>query len=371
MRFSRSEPGLVVSSIAHAGMLVAALVLFGSAEKFDDAPETIPVDIISEGDINQVMKGERTAKEQKTTPRADRIAEKTETTPEPQLNEAKKDTPAPPPQAPRRLEPGAKAEEITPEPPKRAAASPPPPPEKKTEPKPPTPPVREKTATAEEKPDPEDAEIERLKPSPRPKPDKDAKDKPKEPPKPRLKTDDVAKLLEKAKPTEKPDKDKPDPETKDARPESGDENAPKSKFDVASIASILSREASQRRAATDKATRTAALGAPEGTAAKLSATMEGRIAAFIHDHYHPCWASALSLGRVTFAPVVEFRLTRDGALESGPKLLNAGGNSVERARGEQALQAVRRCSPIKIPEEFMPYYEEALHDITMRFSDSE
>lgn len=352
-------------------MLVAALVLFGSAEKFDDAPETIPVDVISEGDINQVMKGERTAKEEKTTPRADRIAEKTETTPEPQLNEAKKDTPAPPPQAPRRPEPGAKAEEITPEPPKRAAASPPPPPEKKAEPKPPTPPVREKTATAEEKPDPEDAEIERLKPPPRPKPDKEAKDKPKEPPKPRLKIDEVAKLLEKAKPTEKPDKDKPEPETKAAPPESGDENAPKSKFDAASIASILSREAPQRRAATDKATRTAALGAPEGTAAKLSATMEGRIAAFIHDHYHPCWASALSLGRVTFAPVVEFRLTRDGALESGPKLLNAGSNSVERARGEQALQAVRRCSPMKIPEEFMPYYEEALHDITMRFSDSE
>lgn len=351
-------------------MLAAALVLFGNAEKFDDASETIPVDVISEGDINQVMKGERTAKEEKTTPRADRIAEKAETTPEPQLNEAKKDTPAPPPQAPRRPEPGAKAEQITPEPPKRAAA-PPPPPEKKVEAKPPTPPAREKAATEEEKPEPEDAEVTRLKPPARPKPEKEAKEKPKEVQKPRLKIDEVAKLLEKTKPAEKPDSEKPDAETKAARPESGDENAPKSKFDAASIASILSREAPQRRAATDKATRTAALGAPEGTAAKLTATMEGRIAAFIHDHYHPCWASALSLGRATFTPVVEFRLTRDGALESPPKLLNASTNSVERARGEQALQAVRRCSPMKIPDEFMPYYEEALHDITMRFSDSQ
>jgi colicin import membrane protein len=50
-------------------------------------------------------------------------------------------------------------------------------------------------------------------------------------------------------------------------------------------------------------------------------------------------------------------------------LVNGSNNPVEHARGEQALQAVRRCSPMKIPPDFMPYYDEVLRDITIRFRD--
>jgi colicin import membrane protein len=79
--------------------------------------------------------------------------------------------------------------------------------------------------------------------------------------------------------------------------------------------------------------------------------------------------SALSLGGATYAPVVEFHLSRTGELEGRPKLVNGPNNPVEHARGEQALQAVRRCSPMKIPPDFMPYYDEVLRDITIRFRD--
>ena len=72
MRFSRSEPGFVVSLIAHVGLLLAAVVLFGSAEKFEEAPEMIPIDVISDSDLNSVTKGEKTAKEVKPAPRVDR-----------------------------------------------------------------------------------------------------------------------------------------------------------------------------------------------------------------------------------------------------------------------------------------------------------
>jgi len=34
-----------------------------------------------------------------------------------------------------------------------------------------------------------------------------------------------------------------------------------------------------------------------------------------------------------------------------------------------AVQAVRRCSPMKIPAEFLPYYEQALHEVNIKFSD--
>lgn len=386
MRFSRSEPGLVVSLIAHAGLFLAAVILFGSAEKFEDAPETIPIDVVSDSELNSVTKGEKTAKEVKPAPRVDRVADKTDLPPEPPLNAANKDVPAPPPQAPRRPEPGKENTAEPPTPPRRAAASPPAaaaPPEKKIvkPPEPtPTPPTREKSASREDKPEPDDAEIVKPKPPSRPKFDTaqdKMEDKPSEtppkPPKPRLRADDIAKLLEKRKTAEKP-KDNPDAETDDKpssdnKPKSGDESAPKSKFDLASIANLLSREAPQRRAATGQQISPAALGAPEGAAQKLSASMESRIAAYIHDHYHPCWVSALSLGGATYAPVVEFHLSREGELEGRPKLVNGSGNPVERARGEQALQAVRRCSPMKIPPDFMPYYDEALRDVTIRFRD--
>ncbi|QGM98591.1 hypothetical protein [Methylocystis parvus] len=412
MRVSRSEPGVVISSAAHAGLLVAALVLFSDAPKFDDVEEPIPVEVVTEDAPTQVTKGEKTAPHAKPAHRADKVAKEAEAKPHPPLAEARKDVPVPPPPLKRLPDPGAD-DKPEPLPPKRVAALPPAPEpptrpvEKKPEPqkpverpaeaKPaPAPPAKPKAAAPEKEPDePKDAEIVKPKPPQRPKPEKEAKETPKPekkpepekadvkvevkpaPEKPRLKADDVARLLESKKAEEKPAKTQNGAEgeaaernMRGAKPKSGDENAPKSKFDAASIANMLSKEAPQRRAATDKEIRTASIGTPAGAAPKLSASMEARIASYIHDHYHPCWASALSLGGATFAPVVEFHLSRDGALEGRPRLVNPSANPVEQARGEQAVQAVRRCSPMKIPSEFMPFYEEALHEVTIRFQDA-
>lgn len=425
MRVSRSEPGFVVSSAVHAGLLVAALVLFSDAKKFDDAQEMIPVEVVTDSQLNQIARGEKSARETKPAPRVDKVAAASERKPRPPLAEAKKDIPSPPPPLRRSADPGAD-DKPEPTPPKRIAALPPAPEppvrpqaEKKVEnpapPKPqeakpaeqkpaPTPPAKPKAAAPEEKEEPKEAEVVKPKPPTRPRPEKEttprkeaketpapkpapkpvAKTEPEKPraepekPKaePRLKTDEVAKLLESRKPNEKaakpenPEGEAAEKKEKGAKPKSGDETAPKSMFDAASISKLLSREAPQRTAATGKETRTAALGAPEGAAPKLSASMEARIASYIHDHFHPCWASALSLGGATYAPVVEFHLSREGALEGRPRLLNASSSPTEKARGEQALQAVRRCSPMKIPAEFMPYYEEALHEVTIRFQDS-
>jgi colicin import membrane protein len=377
MKISRSEPGLPLSSAIHAGLLLAALVLY-SDKTFDDAVEMVPVDLVADSELNQVMKGEKTAREIKPTPRVDKVAPQAETKPEPPLAEAKKDIATPLP--PARPLPQPSAEDAEPTPPKRVAALPPKPePQPKPEEKQPEPkPAKPKAAAPEaqkkeaEK-EPDEAEI--VKPKPSARPDNAAKDAASpEKPKERLKTDEVAKLLESKKQQEKP---KPDPlgelaekAVKETKPKSGDDTAPKSKFDAASISKLLSREAPQRKAATGAATQAAALGAPTGTAAKMSASMEARIAAYIHDHYYPCWASALSLGGQTYTPIVEFHLSREGALEGHPKLLNASASPTEHARGEQAMQAVRRCSPMRIPPEFMPYYEEALREVTIRFQDA-
>lgn len=392
MRVSRSEPGVVISSAAHAGLLLAALVLFSDAKKFEDAQEIVPVEVVTDSALNQVAKGEKSARDLKPSQRVDKVAPPSDAKPLPPVAEAKKDVPTPPPPLRRLPDPGA---DDTPEPtpPKRVAALPPPEPPKKPEPvkpaeaKPaPTPPAKPKAAAPEEKEDePKDAEVIKPKPPTRPKETKPEKEEAKETPKPerrpekpkeRLKVDEVAKLLESKKTPDKPIKPESregevaEKSVKGTKPKSGDETAPKSKFDAADISKLLSKEAPQRRAATGSEIKTASLGAPEGSAPKMSASMEARIASYIHDHYYPCWASGLSLGGATFSPIVEFHLSREGALEGRPRLTNPSSNPVEQARGEQAVQAVRRCSPMRIPAEFMPYYEEALHEVTIRFQDA-
>jgi len=398
VRISREEPGFVVSAAVHAGLLLTMLVLLSDARKFEDAQEAVPVDVLTDSQFNQIMKGEKSARAAKT-PRVDRVADETETKAHPPLAEAKKDVPTPPPPLKRRADPGEDDKADPPTPPKRLAALPPPasrPPEPpRPEPKPeakpeakpaPTPPAKPKAAAPAppEKAEPEEAEVVKPKPPTRPKPEKEAREAPtppkpekpaKETPKPkprldkpRLETDEAAKILRQATHDAKPDRnakqavdaegDPADKPVKTAKPKSGDETAPKSKFSTSDIANLLSREAPQRRASTGRElSRTAALGAPTGSAAKMSASLQGRIDSYTVDHYRRCWVSALAMNALTYVPRVEFRLTRSGALEGAPRLLNPSSNPVEKARGEQALAAVRRCSPMPIPPEFEPYYD--------------
>jgi colicin import membrane protein len=379
--FPRTKPGLPISALAHAGLLGATLLAFAQAPKFAETPESVPIEVVTDQALNEIMKGEKTAHAVKPAQRAEKVAEKAETHPHPPQAEAKKDVPTPPPSLKRIAEPSAddapeKPVKEPPTPPRRVAALPSEPP---TRPAPtpravPAPPVKPQ-AKAPPEPDDDktdDAEVVKPKPPVKPKLEKVEKEtptppKPPEKPKetPRLKTDEVAKLLQRKKFDTKAEKaedgdedaeksDKP----KSARPKSGDEAAPKSKFSAASIANLLSHEAPQQRASTGRErTQLASLGAPTATAARMSPSLQGRIDSYTVEHYRKCWATALSMNAMTYVPRVEFRLSRVGALEGEPRLLNPSSNPVEKARGEQALAAVRRCSPMQIPAEFTPFYD--------------
>jgi colicin import membrane protein len=369
--FSRAKPGLPISAAAHAGLLAATLIAFAQAPKFAETPETVPIEVVSDQQLNQIMKGEKTARAVKPAQRAEKVAEQVETHPHPPQAEAKRDIPTPPPSFKRVAEPNAddapeKPAKEPPTPPKRVAALTPEPPTRPAPtPKPvPAPPVKPQVKAAPE-PDedkPDDAEIVKPKPPVKPTPPK-----PKETP--RLKTDEVAKLLqqkkldktaekaEDGKEAEKSDKPK-SAESKSGKPKSGDESAPKSKFSAANIANLLSHEAPQQRASIGRErTQLASLGAPTAAAAKMSPSLQGRIDSYTVEHYRKCWATTLSMNAMTYVPRVEFRLSPVGALEGEPRLLNPSSNPIEKARGEQALAAVRRCSPMQIPAEFTPYYD--------------
>lgn len=165
LRFSRSEPGVIVSLVAHIGLLIAAMTLFANTDKFEDAAEMIPIDVVSDSELNSVVKGERTAKEVKLGPRVDKVADKQDTPPEPPLNQAEKDKPAPPQQAQKLPEPSASSD------PQKLSSLPSPektPETKPAEPKP-APAVKDKAANEEDKPEVEEAEVIKPKPPKRPK----------------------------------------------------------------------------------------------------------------------------------------------------------------------------------------------------------
>lgn len=371
MKPTRSEPGLAVSAAAHAGLLLATLIAFSGTKTFE-AHEAVAVDMVTDAQFNEVMKGEKTAKKVEPIQRAEKIAQTPEARPLPPLAEAKRDISAPPPPAkPRPDDPSdqdeAKLDEARP-PPKRLAAPAPP---ARPEPAKPEPPKAEPAKPQQAKPEPprkeepEKAEVVKQKPPEKTKPEKQAEQAPPPPAKPkekRFEMDAVAKLLEKQKTAEKAPPSKTDSDKKSdkpaAKPKSGDETAKTSKFDAANIAKLLSHEAPQRRAATGaELTKTASLGAPTASAPRMSPTLQAQIDAYTQEHYGRCWRNALSIDAHSYVPQVEFRLTRNGALDGEPRLLNPSANPVERSRAEQAVGAVRRCSPMPIPPAFEPYFD--------------
>jgi hypothetical protein len=357
------NPGLVVSSTAHVAMLAAAILSFSASPKFQDAQESIPVEMVTTQDFNAITRGEKTAKTVQPTQRAEKVADLAELTPKPPLAEAKKDIPTPPPPLKRNPDPG-EADKV--EPPKpveqQVAALPPPRPQPVTPPQPPA---------VDKPPPPQDAEaIEPPKPVPRPKIEPPKPEPPKEEvkkPDPRLKLDEVAKLLDTDKHKEVP---KP-VERPVSKPKSGEETQdPPRKLNFADISKLLlSKEAPEHKASTNRAlAQTASLGTPTANAPKLSPSLQAQMEGWFQDRFQGCWTTPLSQpGGPKYLPMVRVPLNLDGSLAGEPVLVNPPNDAAWRALAESAVRAVRKCNPLPVPERFKPYYEE-WRDRIVRFN---
>jgi colicin import membrane protein len=361
------EPGVAVSAGAHVALLAATLIAFADTKKFDDAAEAIPVEMMSDQQFSQIMKGEKTAKQVQPKQKAEKIAEVTEMKPTPPVAEAKRDVPTPPPPLKRVADPGEddkpEPKPEPPTPPQRVASLPPTPePPPRPEPKvaKPEPPKAEKPPEPD---DPKDAEVIKPQPVPRPKiaeaptpptPPKPV-EKPKEPTPPKL--DEVAKLLEKKKLEEKAAAAAKEPPKPVAKPKSGEETA-EHKFDPSTISQLLSKEAPQVRASTGRElTRTAALGAPNASAARMSPSMWDSLDGLMREQYKKCW-SYIGLNAEKYVAQIRVRYAQDGSLQAEPALLNPPAEANSRNLAESAMRAVRRCNPMHIPAAYMPYYEQ-------------
>src|ERR1700730_16766622 len=93
------NPGFAVSGGVHFGLLALALFSLSVSPQFDGAQESVPVEILSAEQFNQITKGEKTAAQVKPRQRAEKIAELAELNPQPSAKRRPKDGPRPPPAA--------------------------------------------------------------------------------------------------------------------------------------------------------------------------------------------------------------------------------------------------------------------------------
>jgi colicin import membrane protein len=320
------QPGLYISAAVHISLLLATLIAFSDRQRFEDAQESVPVDMVTSEQFNQIMRGEKTAKEAKPLPPvATKIADVTETKPLQNVPEGKTDIVAPPSPQKRLPDPGD-AQKVEPQ--KQADPTPPPKPE---------PPKQTKAEP------------------PKPEPPKDAEAI--EPPKPPQRPKEEPKKAEVTPPLP-PQRPKPPEPKPAAKPKSGEESQEKTRFDSNAIAQLLSKEAPQQRASTGReVNKTPSLGTQTASAAKMSPSMDAQLQGLIIEQYKQCW-TYFGLVGTAYLPQIHVTYTKDWHLASEPELLNPPSDPSQRTLAESALRAVTKCNPLQVPAIYAPYYEQ-------------
>jgi len=306
----RMRAGLTISAVGHLAVLVWCLVTLPSTKI--ESTESVPVDMISDAELSQIMAGAKTApKADAPKPVVDKVA--------PETNPVKDPTP-----------------KVSDKPEIQASAEAAPPPE----PKPPE-----------------------LKP-PEPKPEK-AEAKPEKIEQP---VDEIAEAL-------KRDEAKKKAEAKKLEDAKKKEEAKKrleakkreqqQKFDTAQIDSrlaLLDKRAPQRQAATGaELNPTPSLGAPNASAATMSMSEFDALIA----HLHKCWDVPAGVKDAhDIAVLVRIQFKKDGSLMTDPMVVNQSPNPTFRVAAESALRAIRSCAPYS----FMPIAKyEAWKEVEVNF----
>jgi hypothetical protein len=305
----RSYSSFAGSAALHSALLALILLGFASAPRFADSPESIPIETVSLSDLNQIMNGEKNAKPGPQSPPMP---------PTPPADLRASAEPPPPPQPAAPAQPG-------PAPPPKAETPPPPPP---------PPPKADATPPRETEPMPP----ERPQPPPPPKPA--AQDAAVEPP--------------------------VRPKFIDAQPERPKEPTPEKpkpahNFDANTIAKLIGQGKPSTSAAAAP-TQTAAAtpqGLPHHDAPRMSMSMAAALDAWLTESYLNCWTPPPSMPEGdTYVAQVRVIFNPDGSLSARPVLLNPPTDRAWRAHAESAMRAVHKCDPLKVPAEYMPYFEQ-------------
>jgi hypothetical protein len=215
----------------------------------------------------------------------------------------------------------------------RASTEPPPPPQPAPTPPPePAPPQPKAEATPPPEPPP--------RPTPAPEPKLAVQDAPAVEPPVRPKFIDAPPERPKAPPQEKP--------------------KPSRNFDPNAIAKLIGEGKMSTPAIASTQTGSATpQGLPHHDAPRMSMSMASALDAWLTETYLNCWTPPPTMPdgdpyvaeiRVVFKP--------DGSLSGRPVLLNPPPDQAWRPHAESAMRAVRKCDPLKIPAEYMPYFDQ-------------
>lgn len=373
---SRSEPGLAVSALGHATVLVAGLLAFAGATPLPEHQEAIAVEVIDPSALNQVTRGERQAEkvQEKPQQRAERQSEIVERK---EAGEAKQDTPAPPSRPPELKVADDNA--ATPLPPTRPTPKPTPPAEPVKQP-----PQKSEQAAAQEAEQrreeqaklAEEAELERKA--------KQAEQEAKAAAKAKAEAEaqaraDAAKAAKEKAVAEAKAKAEAEAKAKiaaEAKAKREAEAKAKREAEIAKnfnpndIAKLLqSKEQAQSSGSSaPQINRTASLGTQTGSSQKLSPSLRAQLMGIIQDQLQKCWNVPIALQSASkpVVPQVRMKLNTDGSLIGQASVTNSSPDPLFRVAADSALTATRRCSPLRIPAQFAAYYDD-WRDVIVNF----
>jgi colicin import membrane protein len=391
------QPGGAVSAVAHVGLIVVGVLAFNSAKSFQTQSESSPVDIVSEQQFNEMMKGsEKGVKTSEVQERADRTAEirkqndpgdaKHDVPAEPPKAEVKADPPPPPPPPPPVAPPLPPARPqlaaVTPPPPrvvpdlrtrtpappepdeeeegepiKRAAPKPPEP--KKPEPKPPEPDQLQRLLEQKQREEAvaKAAEQKRIEDQKR-KAEADAK----------AKAEADAKRKAEADAKAKADREK---RQQEARDKAAREKAEADKLEAAQRAVLeRSREAPAATGATSaNPQRQANLGTQGATGRRLSPAEIGQLRSALTEQMQRCFYAPGIAGPKT-RPRLDMTLGRNGEILATPRVTNSSSEPGFQPYADAIARAARGCGPYRIPARFADAYESWKEiSISMDFSE--
>jgi hypothetical protein len=133
---------------------------------------------------------------------------------------------------------------------------------------------------------------------------------------------------------------------------------PQRNFDPNNIAKLIG----QSKAVAPAPTQTAALtpqGLPHHDAPHMSMSLASALDAWLTESYLNCWTPPPSMpDGDTYVAEVKVVFNPDGSLSGRPVLLNPPADRAWRAHAESAMRAVKKCDPLKVPAQYMPYFEQ-------------
>lgn len=373
---SRSEPGLAVSALAHATVLVAGLLAFSGVAPLPEHQEAIAVEVVDPSALNQVTRGEHQAEKVQEQPqqRAERQSEVVERK---EAGEAKQDTPAPPSRPPELKVADDNA--AAPLPPARPTPKPTPPAEPVKQP-----PQKSEQAAAQEAEQRREELAKLAEEADRESKAKQAEQEAKAAAKAKAEAEAQARaeaakaakekaVAEAKAKAEAEQKAKISAEAKakrEAEAKAKREAEIAKNFNPNDIAKLLqSKEQAQSSGSSaPQINRTASLGTQTGSSQKLSPSLRAQLMGIIQDQLQKCWnvPIALQSAQKPVVPQVRMKLNTDGSLMGQASVTNSSPDPLFRVAADSALTATRRCSPLRIPAQFASYYDD-WRDVIVNF----